>query len=229
MRGGSTFPARCSVGVMDPSPGGTASFEAEDLLRPYVHGERGGKLRSQLAALHRDTSMETIEEAIQAACDLFVDKAEGISAPGQVYTWVRTTAHRILNREEDQRLRELPVDPTHTSLSEVAAKKPRSRRKGESPRTSSPTMATSTLRRWGKRAAVASMSSMAPPSTLASCANFSRCFWLTQRAPTGLPRRSSELVASRPRLRGSPESYARRLRAFSLPRARRTGPRSPTS
>lgn len=68
--------------------------------------------------------MEKIEEAIQTACDLFVDKGEGISAPGQVYTWVRTTAHRILNREEDQRLRELPVDPTHASLSEAAAKDP---------------------------------------------------------------------------------------------------------
>jgi RNA polymerase sigma factor (sigma-70 family) len=89
-----------------------------------VSGERGGKLRSQLAALHPDSSKEKIEEAIQAACDRFVDKAEGISAPGQVYAWVRTTAHRILNREEDQRLRELPVDPTHASLSEAAAQDP---------------------------------------------------------------------------------------------------------
>jgi RNA polymerase sigma factor (sigma-70 family) len=124
-RGGSTFPARCSVGVVDPSPASTTvSSEAEDLLRPYVGGERGGKLRSQLAALHRDTPMEKIEEAIQTACDLFVDKGEGISAPGQVYAWVRTTAHRILSREEDQRLRELPIDPTHERLQEVAAEDP---------------------------------------------------------------------------------------------------------
>lgn len=110
---------------MDPSPDSPASPSiAEELLRPYVQGERGGKLRSQLGALHPNTSEERIEEAIQAACDRFVDKAEGISAPGQVYVWVRTTAHRILNREEDQRLRELPVDPAHTSLSEVAAKDP---------------------------------------------------------------------------------------------------------
>jgi RNA polymerase sigma factor (sigma-70 family) len=68
--------------------------------------------------------MEKIEEAIQTACDLFVDKGEGISAPGQVYAWVRTTAHRLLTREEDQRLRELPVDPTHESLQEVAAEEP---------------------------------------------------------------------------------------------------------
>src|SRR6185295_7315060 len=121
-RGGSTFPAGCSVVVVNPSPcSPPAPSEAEELLRPFVSGERGGKLRSQLAALHPDSSTEKIEEAIQAACDRFVDKAEGISTPGQVYAWVRTTTHRILNREEDQRHRELPVDPTHTSLSEVAA------------------------------------------------------------------------------------------------------------
>lgn len=124
-KGGSTFPVRCSVGVVDPSASSaTAASEAEKLLRPYVGGERGGKLRSQLARLHRDTPMEKIEEAIQTACDLFVDKGEGILAPGQVYAWVRTTAHRLLNREEDQRIRELPVDPTHESLQEVAAEEP---------------------------------------------------------------------------------------------------------
>lgn len=124
-KGGSTFPARCSVGVVDLSASSTtASSEAEKLLRPYVGGERGGKLRSQLARLHRDAPMEKIEEAIQTACDLFVDKGEGISAPGQVYAWVRTTAHRRLTREEDQRIRELSVDPTHESLQEVAAEEP---------------------------------------------------------------------------------------------------------
>jgi RNA polymerase sigma factor (sigma-70 family) len=121
-RGGSTFPVRGSVVVVNPSPSSpTAPSEAEELLRPYVSGERGGKLRSQLAALHPNSPKEKIEEAIQAACDRFVDKAEGISAPGQVYSWVRTTAHRLLSREEDQRLRELPIDPTHERLQEVAA------------------------------------------------------------------------------------------------------------
>lgn len=124
-KGGSTFPVRCSVGVVDLSASSaTAPSEAEKLLRPYVGGERGGKLRSQLARLHRDTPMEKIEEAIQTACDLFVDKGEGISAPGQVYAWVRTTAHRLLTREEDQRVRELPIDPTHESLQEIAAEEP---------------------------------------------------------------------------------------------------------
>src|SRR4051794_21738275 len=125
-RGGSTFRSRCSVGVVDPLPASTttAPSGAEELLRPYVGGDRGGKLRSQLASLHRDTPMAKIEEAIQSACDLFVDKGEGISAPGQVYTWVRTTAHRILSREEDQHLRELPTDPSHERLQEVVAEEP---------------------------------------------------------------------------------------------------------
>lgn len=66
-----------------------------------MRGERGGKPRSQLAALHPDSWTEKIDEAIQAACDRFAGKADGMSAQGQVYTWVRTTAHRILNREEE--------------------------------------------------------------------------------------------------------------------------------
>lgn len=124
-RGGSTFPTRCSVVVMDPSrstatvPGG-----AEVLFRSFVQGERGGKLRSQLESLHPEASAEEIEDAIQTACDRFVDKAEGISAPGQVYAWIRTTAHRVLSREEDHRLWELPVSPTDVSLQELAAEEP---------------------------------------------------------------------------------------------------------
>jgi hypothetical protein len=55
-KGGSTFPARCSVVVVNPFPSSPpAPSEAEELLRPYVSGERGGKLRSQLAALHPDS------------------------------------------------------------------------------------------------------------------------------------------------------------------------------
>lgn len=68
--------------------------------------------------------MEKIEEAIQTACDLFVEKAEGIAAQGQVYTWLHTTAHRLLNREDEHRLRELPFDPSHEKLREVAAEDP---------------------------------------------------------------------------------------------------------
>jgi RNA polymerase sigma factor (sigma-70 family) len=102
----------------------TVSSGAEVLFRSIVQGERGGKLRSQLALLHPGASAEEIEDAIQTACDRFVDKAEGISAPGQVYTWIRTTAHRVLGREDDHHLREFAVDPTDLSLQELAAEEP---------------------------------------------------------------------------------------------------------
>lgn len=124
-RGGTTFPSRCSVVVMDPSRStATVPNGAEALFRSFVQGERGGKLRSQLEALHPGASAEEIEGAIQTACDRFVDKAEGISAPGQVYAWIRTTAHRVLGREDDHHLREFAVDPTDVNLQELAAEDP---------------------------------------------------------------------------------------------------------
>ncbi|HET7178056.1 MAG TPA: sigma-70 family RNA polymerase sigma factor, partial [Solirubrobacterales bacterium] len=106
---------------MDPSSAtAIASLDAESLLRSFLGGERGGKLRSQLASLHPESSLEEIEEAIQVACDRFIEKAEGISAPGQVYAWIRITAHRVLNREVDHHGWELAVDPTDESLQTLA-------------------------------------------------------------------------------------------------------------
>jgi RNA polymerase sigma factor (sigma-70 family) len=123
---GSTSPPRCSVVVMDPSRSTATVLEGpEALFKSFVQGERGGKLRSQLTKLHPHASVEEIEEAIQAACDRFVDKAEGITEPGQVYAWLRTTAHRILNREDDHHERELAVDPTtETGLQQLAGEQP---------------------------------------------------------------------------------------------------------
>jgi RNA polymerase sigma factor (sigma-70 family) len=101
----------------------TVSANAE-LLRSFVQGERGAKLRSQLETLHPEASTVEIEGAIQTACDRFVDKAEGISAPGQVYAWIRTTAQRVLNEEDDHHARELAVDPTDHKLQELATEEP---------------------------------------------------------------------------------------------------------
>ncbi|HSS32685.1 MAG TPA: sigma-70 family RNA polymerase sigma factor [Solirubrobacterales bacterium] len=111
---------------MDPSRSTATVLEGpEALFKSFVQGERGGKLRSQLAKLHPHASGEEIEDAIQAACDRFVDKAEGITEPGQVYAWLRTTAHRILNREDDYHERELAVDPTtETGLQQLAGEQP---------------------------------------------------------------------------------------------------------
>lgn len=123
---GSTSSPRCSVVVMDPSRSTATVLDGpEALFKSFVQGERGAKLRSQLANLHQQASAEEIEDAIQAACDRFVDKADGITEPGQVYSWLRTTAHRILNREDDHHQRELAVDPTtDVGLRQLAAEEP---------------------------------------------------------------------------------------------------------
>ncbi len=81
-------------------------------------------LRAQLAALHRDRSADEIEEAVQIACRRFVDRAEGISAPGQVYAWIRTTAHRELNREVAHKVHEIPVDPEGEAMRDLVTEQP---------------------------------------------------------------------------------------------------------
>ena len=50
-----------------------------------------------------------IEEAIQYACKSFLAEAAGLSAPGQVYAWIRTAALRSLGHEADRHHRELAV------------------------------------------------------------------------------------------------------------------------
>lgn len=92
-----------------------------DLLSSLVRGERGQILRTQLAARNPQLSADMIEDAIQFACKRFLDKAEGITAPGQVYAWVRTTAQRELNREAERHHHEVPVDPVEDKLDRLAA------------------------------------------------------------------------------------------------------------
>jgi hypothetical protein len=74
----------------------TAPNGTDALLQSLVRGGRGRALRAQLAARYPDCSPDAIEEAIQYACKSFLDEAEGITAPGQVYAWIRTAAHRSL-------------------------------------------------------------------------------------------------------------------------------------
>lgn len=87
---------------------------ADALLGPYLKGERGAKLRSQLRRLHPDASRGEIEDAIQTACDRFLRKADGITEQGQIYAWLRTTAHRELLLEDDHRKRLVVVNPANT-------------------------------------------------------------------------------------------------------------------
>lgn len=79
-------------------------------LPNLVRGERARALKVQLANWHPMSSPEEIEDAIQTACERFLKRAEGITEPGQIYTWIRTTAHRELNRETAHHAHELPAD-----------------------------------------------------------------------------------------------------------------------
>lgn len=95
--------------------------DAEALFESLLRGERGARLRAQLASSHPSRSAEEIEEAVQTACKRFVDKAEGISAPGQVYVWIRTTAHRLLGHKAGFERFEVPVDPSSLTLRKVVS------------------------------------------------------------------------------------------------------------
>ncbi len=122
---GSTFGSRCPVVVMDPIRTSTiASDDAAALLQGFVRGERGRALRAQLASQHRERSTEEIEDAVQYACKSFLDEAKGITDPGRVYAWIRTAAHRWLNRETNRQVRELVVDPIVGGLDENASDAP---------------------------------------------------------------------------------------------------------
>lgn len=110
--GGTTFVARPPVEAMafarDTT---TAPSGAGHLLWSIVEGQRGQALRAQLAARHPESNADEIDDAVQAACACFLSEADGISAPGQVYAWIRTAAHRILIREAERCRREPAFDP----------------------------------------------------------------------------------------------------------------------
>lgn len=110
---GSTFSPSRPVEPMAPDSvtAGTADTGTDALLQSLVRGKRSEALRAQLTARYPEIWVEEIEEAIQYACKSFLSEAEGITDPGQVYTWIRTAALRYLNREANRRRREIPIDP----------------------------------------------------------------------------------------------------------------------
>jgi DNA-directed RNA polymerase specialized sigma24 family protein len=118
---GSTFSAHCPVGVMASQGSTAAPSEIDALFESFVTGLRGETLRAQLAAKHPERTREEIDDAIQTACKCFIDETPGIIAPGQVYRWIRTVAHRALNREREHLKRQVPVDPSGHGLDAIAA------------------------------------------------------------------------------------------------------------
>jgi RNA polymerase sigma factor (sigma-70 family) len=110
--GGSTFSVRSPVEVVaSKSSTGTSARNGDALLPILVSGERGRVLRAQLASRYPDFSADEIDDALQYACRCFLDEAEGITGPGQVYAWIRTAARRSLGHEAKRHRREIPVDP----------------------------------------------------------------------------------------------------------------------
>ncbi|MGC1851336.1 MAG: sigma-70 family RNA polymerase sigma factor [Solirubrobacterales bacterium] len=110
---------------MDSDPSTTISANGTvALLDSFVRGERGGKLRTQLATRYPECSAEQVEEAVQYACKAFLDEAVGVAEPGAIYAWIRTAAFRYLNREADRHRRELSVDPVEDGIAAFAAEEP---------------------------------------------------------------------------------------------------------
>lgn len=120
---GATFSPSRPVEVMasDSAPASTTENGIDALLQSLVRGQRGEALRAQLALRYPETSPDAIEEAVQYACKSFLDEAEGIVAPGQVYAWIRTAAFRSLGREADRHHREVAVDPAEDGLDRISA------------------------------------------------------------------------------------------------------------
>ncbi|HXR31728.1 MAG TPA: sigma-70 family RNA polymerase sigma factor [Solirubrobacterales bacterium] len=102
----------------------TATNSAAALLDSLVSGERGGKLRTQLANRFPECSADQIEDALQYGCKSFLDEAQGVTGPGAIYKWIRTAAFRYLNREADRHRRELAVDLAEDEIATFAADEP---------------------------------------------------------------------------------------------------------
>lgn len=85
------------------------------LIERIVSGERGAMLRSQVVSWNPGVSRDEVDEALQEACLLAGRSCRG-QTEGEVYTWLRTTAHRELvhmrRRSRSRLQRELLADVT---------------------------------------------------------------------------------------------------------------------
>lgn len=94
------------------------------LLREFVGGAPGRALRVELAQGHPRRSPEEVDDAVQDACERLIESDGEFPSPAHVYNWIRITAHRLLNEQDERGTREVTVDPIEGVLEQLAASGP---------------------------------------------------------------------------------------------------------
>lgn len=109
---GASFASSASTSRMAVSIGDRPGRETtRALLAGIVRGERGAQLRAAVARWNPGATTDQVEEAFQEACAR-ADRCCHGQSEGEVYVWLRTTAHRELGRLRQRAWREVPVDAT---------------------------------------------------------------------------------------------------------------------
>jgi DNA-directed RNA polymerase specialized sigma24 family protein len=99
--------------------------DVESLLRSFGRdGERGRMLRAQLAERFPGRSAEEVEDAVQTACESFLEQPDGVFEPAAAYAWIRNAAYHSLTREVKRQKRVIAVDPVAGALKLAASELP---------------------------------------------------------------------------------------------------------
>jgi RNA polymerase sigma factor (sigma-70 family) len=104
---------------------GATGRRPAQILDEYGRGrEQGNLLRSQLSRRFSGLPEEEIEEAVQAACRRFLDRAPDVSDPAAVHAYLHTSAYHLLVDELARRKRMIVIDPTAGVVEEAASEDP---------------------------------------------------------------------------------------------------------
>lgn len=109
---GATFERRGSLEVVSDYRQ-RPSTDTIDRLNALVDAETdaGQQLRAQLAVRNPDCALDQIEDGLQAACDRFLRGYCRGTSDDEIFTWLRTTAHRWIGHQRRDRRLEVLVDP----------------------------------------------------------------------------------------------------------------------